>query len=120
MSVKTNYQRARESFATIYSYYLHNRDSVKFPNWANSPESGTIIIGFVTDATPTEEEMGKAKDDLRILMMLEEAKENLSESEKSLLGAATDRQGSIVDRYSGLSYSATVEEGIAIDAKTLA
>ncbi|EEQ88060.1 uncharacterized protein BDCG_03180 [Blastomyces dermatitidis ER-3] len=64
--------------------------------------------------------MEKAKHDLRILMAAEEAKENLSESERSLHVAAADRAGSTADRYSSSSYSAAVEEATTIDRKILA
>ncbi|KAK2798475.1 hypothetical protein FQN50_008835 [Emmonsiellopsis sp. PD_5] len=118
MSTKPNDERARESFATIYSFY-RNLDSADVPDWANDTESGNIIIGFVRHSAPTEEEMGKAKEHLRTLMALEGTKEKLTETEKKLFEAAADGATSTGDRYCSSSDEPTVEEGIAVDAKSL-
>ncbi|KAK2746896.1 hypothetical protein FQN55_005382 [Onygenales sp. PD_40] len=112
MTTKPNDERARESFASIYSFY-RNLDSADVPDWANDSESGNIIIGFVRHAAPTEEEMAKAKGDLRTLMGLEGTREKLTETEKKLFGAAADGATNTGDRYCSSSDEPTVEGGIA-------
>ncbi|KAI2836282.1 hypothetical protein CBS12448_11087 [Aspergillus niger] len=82
-------QKARESFASILSYYRHNRESLeRVPNWVDDPDSQSIVIGFLRD-TPTDEQVEQAKEELKALMAIEEIKETLSETEKDLLTAAS-------------------------------
>lgn len=82
-------QQARESFASILSYYRHNRESLeRVPNWVDNPQSGNIVIGLLRDSAPTDEQVEKAKEELKTLMAIEETKETLSETENALLTAA--------------------------------
>ncbi|PWY94343.1 hypothetical protein BO94DRAFT_458444 [Aspergillus sclerotioniger CBS 115572] len=82
-------QKARESFASILSYYRHNRESLeRVPNWVDDPDSQSIVIGFLRDA-PTDEQVEQAKEELKALMAIEEIKETLSKTEKDLLTAAS-------------------------------
>ncbi|PGH16915.1 hypothetical protein AJ80_05059 [Polytolypa hystricis UAMH7299] len=91
MSDNASDQKARESFASILSYYFHNRESLeRVPDWVDRPESGSIIIGLLRDSAPTDEQVEKAKEELRTLMALEEIKEKLSEAEKDVLAAAAN------------------------------
>lgn len=82
-------RQARESFASILSYYLHNRESLeRVPNWVDSRESGSIVIGLLRDSALTDEQVEKAKEELQALMTIEETKDTMTESEKALLTAA--------------------------------
>ncbi|KAK2751966.1 hypothetical protein FQN55_008708 [Onygenales sp. PD_40] len=89
MSDKSSDQKARESFASILSYYLHHRESLEtVPDWVDRPESASIIIGLLRDSAPTDEQVETAKEELQILMALEEIKGKMSETEMDVLMAA--------------------------------
>ncbi|KAB8067080.1 hypothetical protein BDV29DRAFT_196710 [Aspergillus leporis] len=82
-------RQARESFASIFSYYLHNRESLeRVPDRVDRPESGSIVISLLRDSAPTDEQVEKAKEELRALMAEEETKNKISELKKVLLTAA--------------------------------
>lgn len=84
-------QQARESYASILSYYLHNRESLeRVPGWVDSPQSGSIVIGIIRDSAPTDEQVEQAKEQLQELMAIEEIKKALSDTEKTLLTAAAN------------------------------
>ncbi|GIK06278.1 hypothetical protein Aspvir_001925 [Aspergillus viridinutans] len=84
-------QQARESFASILSYYRHNRESLgNVPDWVDKPQSGNIVIGLLRDSAPTDEQVEKAKEELRAFMAIEETQAALSETEKAILTAAAN------------------------------
>ncbi|KAJ5736063.1 uncharacterized protein N7483_001188 [Penicillium malachiteum] len=82
-------KKARESFASILSYYKQNRESLdKIPNWVDNPKSQEIIIGLIRNSAPTDDQVEKTKEDLKAAMAMEETKEKLSEADQALLMAA--------------------------------
>ncbi|KAJ5799755.1 uncharacterized protein N7518_001823 [Penicillium psychrosexuale] len=82
-------QQARESFASILSYYRHNRESLaNVPDWVDNPRSGDIVIGFIRNSAPTDEQVERAKEELKSFIAIEGIKETLSEADKALLAAA--------------------------------
>ncbi|KAL1845434.1 hypothetical protein Plec18170_009772 [Paecilomyces lecythidis] len=84
-------QQARESFASILSYYYNNRNSLQnVPDWVNNPESQSVVIGILRDSSPTDEQVEKAKEELRALMAMEETKDKLSEAEKNIMTSAAN------------------------------
>jgi hypothetical protein len=91
MSTNGKDQKARESFASILSYYLHNRESLEnVPNWVNRPESGNITIGLRKDTVPTAEQTEQFKRELKELLATQEALNKLSLSERQIMYQAAN------------------------------
>ncbi|KAL9105355.1 MAG: hypothetical protein Q9227_009443 [Pyrenula ochraceoflavens] len=91
MSNQGNDQKARESFASILSYYRHNRESLEnVPGWVDRPESGSIIVGLNTGTVPSDEQTEEYKQYLRSLLATQEAINKLSDQEKQFLNAAAN------------------------------
>ena len=68
MSDKGKDQNARESFASILSYYLHNRESLEnVPVWVDRQETGTITIGL-KELLATQEAINKFSTSERQIM----------------------------------------------------
>lgn len=122
MSQQTNERKARESFATIHSYYSNHRESLgSVPDWVDRPETGTILIGYRPETPPSHEQMTRARESLLSLLGQHDVEQNLSDSEKSLFRAAVGgSSGQAADRYSASSYDGTVHEALTADVRTLA
>ncbi|KAJ5716867.1 hypothetical protein N7488_002513 [Penicillium malachiteum] len=53
-----------------------------------NPKSQEVIIGLIRNSAPTDDQVEKAKEDLKATMAMEETKEKLSEADQALLMAA--------------------------------
>ena len=91
MSDKGKDQKARESFSSILSYYLHNRESLEnFPTWVDRPDSGTITIGVATGTVPSADQTEQYKQELKELLATQEAINKLSPAEKQIMNQAAN------------------------------
>ncbi|KAJ5093504.1 hypothetical protein N7456_009365 [Penicillium angulare] len=82
-------KQARESFASILSYYQNYRASLEnVPNWVDDPKSQEIVIGFLRASAPTEEQVEEAKEELRAFMAMEEMRASMGEAAFDLLDRA--------------------------------
>lgn len=91
MSDENNDQKARESFASILSYYQHNRESLEnVPNWVDLPESGNMIVGLSTGTVPSAEQTEHYKEELKALLAMQETSNKLSDVEKQMMDAAAN------------------------------
>ncbi len=86
MSNKDGDQKARESFASIFSYYQHNRESLEnVPNWVNRPESGNITVTIHASTVPSNEQTEAYKKELKELLQMKETLDKLTEEEKQVM-----------------------------------
>jgi hypothetical protein len=91
MSGKSDDQKARESFASILSYYQQNQQSIEnLPDWVQRPESSSISMGLAVGTVPSNEQTEELKADLKDLLSTQEAINKLSSSEKQLMIAAAN------------------------------
>lgn len=91
MADKGTEQKARESFASILSYYLHSRESLEnIPPWVDRPESGTITIGLAAGTVPSSEETEELKQELKELVTTQEAISKLSSAERQIMTQAAN------------------------------
>ncbi|KAJ9644801.1 hypothetical protein H2204_001263 [Knufia peltigerae] len=91
MSDKGKDEKARESFASILSYYQHNRKSLEnVPTWVDRPESGTIMIGLAKDTVPSADQTEKNKRKLKELLAAQEAIDKLSPLERQIMSQAAN------------------------------
>ncbi|EGD89309.2 hypothetical protein H112_02929 [Trichophyton rubrum D6] len=94
---KSSEEKARESFSSILSYYLHNRESLeRIPSWVTeSSESGSIPIALSPSLMPTSDEQVEAEKQ-KLKERVSDALPKLSERERQLMTQAV-----IVARSSG-------------------
>ncbi|MCJ1255593.1 hypothetical protein MMC24_003410 [Lignoscripta atroalba] len=79
-------QKARDSFASILSYYEKNYASLEsVPDWAKRASSGEIQIGVAKEAVPSSEQSEELKKDLEEALRTQDALNNLSTEEKELM-----------------------------------
>jgi Ribonuclease G/E len=91
MNGKSDDQKARESFASILSYYQQNQQSIEnLPDWVQRPESSSISMGLAVGTVPSNEQTEELKADLKDLLSTQEAINKLSSSEKQLMIAAAN------------------------------
>ncbi|EEH11551.1 predicted protein [Histoplasma capsulatum G186AR] len=103
-----NILRARETFATILSYYENRSNSssdystsLPPPDWARSARSseyGNIIIGYIQPRPPTAEQAAQAQQYLSDLLRSQETRNSLSPTERQLFTAAVSEPISLVNR----------------------
>ena len=78
MSNKSASQKARDSLASILSYYRHNRESLEnVPDWVDRAESEEVLIGFKMDTVPSDEQNEEYKAELKALLATEELKKEV-------------------------------------------
>ncbi|KAK6371704.1 hypothetical protein LTS17_008527 [Exophiala oligosperma] len=83
--------KARESFASILSYYQHNRKSLEnVPTWGDRPDSGTIMIALAKDTVPSADQTEKNKRKLKELLAAQEAIDKLSPLERQIMSQAAN------------------------------
>ena len=86
MSNKSDDQKARESFSSILSYYLHNRESLEnVPDWLESVDSSAISMALDAKTVPSNEQTEELKGELRKIIAHREALDKLSEAEKNVM-----------------------------------
>ncbi|EXJ86739.1 hypothetical protein A1O3_03693 [Capronia epimyces CBS 606.96] len=91
LSEKGKDQKARESFASILSYYQHNRKSLEnVPTWVDRPESGTIMIGLAKGTVPSGDQTEQYKQELKELLAAQEAIDKLSPLERQIMSQAAN------------------------------
>jgi hypothetical protein len=84
-------QQARESFASILSYYVKNRASLEnVPDWVNKAESGEIQVGFAAGTVPSDEQSEELKNKLKEALATQEAITKLSTAEMNLMNQAAN------------------------------
>ncbi|KAL9126295.1 MAG: hypothetical protein Q9217_004644, partial [Psora testacea] len=82
-------QKARESFASILSYYEKNFSSLEsVPDWAKRVSSGEIQISVAKGAVPSAEQSEELKKELEEALKTQDAINNLSTIEKELMAQA--------------------------------
>lgn len=82
-------QQARDSFASILSYYVNNRASLEnIPDWVNKAESGEIQIGVIAGMVPSDEQSEELKTKLKEALATQEAIIKLSTQEKDIMNQA--------------------------------
>ena len=84
-------QEARDSFASLLSYYTKNRASLEnVPDWVNKVESGEIQIGVAVGTVPSDEQSEEVKARLQEALTTQEAITNLTPSEKDVMRQAAE------------------------------
>ncbi|WEW60186.1 hypothetical protein PRK78_005671 [Emydomyces testavorans] len=82
-------EKARESFSSILSYYLANRESLQsIPSWLDeASDTGSILIALSPSLVPvtSDDRVEEIKEDLKEQLAVQEALQNLSEKEKALM-----------------------------------
>jgi hypothetical protein len=83
-------QKARESFASILSYYEKNQEALEdVPEFVKRASSGEIQIGVSKGTVPSAEQSEQLKQALDEALKTRDAIENLSAAEKELMLQAT-------------------------------
>ena len=84
-------QEARDSFASILSYYTKNRASLEnVPDWVDKVESGEIQIGVAAGTVPSDEQSEEHKAILKEALATQEAITNLTAREKDVMRQAAE------------------------------
>ncbi|KAK2791205.1 hypothetical protein FQN53_006043 [Emmonsiellopsis sp. PD_33] len=99
-------QGARETFATILSYYENRSSSgspasLPPPDWARgarSAEYGNIIIGYSQPNPPSAEQAAQAQQHLSGILQSQEARDRFSPIERQLFMAAANEPIDLVNR----------------------
>ncbi|OJD15318.1 hypothetical protein ACJ73_08989 [Blastomyces percursus] len=88
---KSPEEKARESFASILSYYLNNRDSLeRLPSWVTeSSQSGSIPIALSPSLMPASDDQVEAEKQ-KLKERVSDALPKLSEKEKQLMTQAAN------------------------------
>ncbi|KKZ68475.1 hypothetical protein EMCG_05934 [[Emmonsia] crescens] len=102
-----NVQRARQSFASILSYYENrsssgSSSSLPPPDWARgarSAEYGDIVIGYISPRPPTVEQATQAQQHLSDLLRSQETRDRLSQTERQLFTMAASEPIVPVNRH---------------------
>ncbi|KAH8706067.1 hypothetical protein BGW36DRAFT_22301 [Talaromyces proteolyticus] len=83
-------QRARESFASILSYYQNHVPSEEAPEFVKRASSGEIQIGVAKGTVPSAEQGEELKKALKQAMETQDALTNLSAVEKEIMSQAAN------------------------------
>lgn len=88
---KSPEEQARESFSSILSYYLHNRESLeRLPSWVTeSSQSGSIPIALSPSLMPASDEQVEAEKE-KLKERVSDTLAELTEKEKQLMTAAAN------------------------------
>ena len=85
-SSKSPEEKARESFSSILSYYLHNRESLeRLPSWVTeSSKSGSIPIALSPSLMPKSDEQVEAEKQ-KLKQTVSDSLPKLADKEKELM-----------------------------------
>jgi hypothetical protein len=88
---KSPEEKARESFSSILSYYLHNRESLeRLPSWVTeSSQSGSIPIALSPSLMPASDEQVEVEKQ-KLKERVSDALSKLTEKEKQLMTQAAN------------------------------
>lgn len=78
-------QKARDSFASILSYYINHCPASEAPEFVKRASSGEIIVGIRIEEIPPPEEPENVQKTLQEALATEEAINKLSTVEKDLM-----------------------------------
>ncbi|KAJ5215494.1 uncharacterized protein N7498_001901 [Penicillium cinerascens] len=88
MSTNHGAQKARDSFASILSYYRNHVPADEAPEFVKRASSGEIVIGLRKGDVPSAEQGEELKKSLNEALKTQDAIQSLSTVEKDLMTQA--------------------------------